>query len=190
MLDDAIIRAAFHLRRLRGVHQNPGTLVVDELGIDHGRQRADIAVINGRMTGYEIKSDLDTLDRLTKQIAGYNRVFDYAAVVATDRHLQQAAEMVPPWWGIISVTAGSRGGLHFRNVRRGSLNPRASAIALARLLWRDEVLCILRDLGIRGEKLRSERASLYRSLIRRMAVDDLAKLVRSRLKARTEWRDL
>ncbi len=190
MLDDATIRAAFHLRRLRSAHQNPGTLVVDELGIDHGRQRADIAVINGRMTGYEIKSDLDSLDRLTKQIAGYNRVFNYAAVVATNRHLQAAAEMVPPWWGIISVSAGSRGGLHFRTVRRGSLNLKASAIALARLLWRDEVLAILRDLGIRGKPLRRERASLYQFLVRRLVIDDLAKLVRSRLKARAEWRDL
>ena len=129
MLDDATIRTAFHLKRLRSVHQNPRTLVLDELGIDHGRQCADIAVINGRMTGYEIKSDRDTLDRLAKQIAGYNRIFDYAAVVATDRHLPQALRMLPLWWGIIGVSAGSRGGLRFRTVRKGSLNPKANPIA-------------------------------------------------------------
>jgi hypothetical protein len=45
-------------------------LVLDELGIDHGRQRADIAVINGRMTGYEIKSDRDTLAPLSNRAKG------------------------------------------------------------------------------------------------------------------------
>ncbi len=160
------------------------------MGIDNGRQRADIAVINCRMTGYEIKSDADSLDRLPKQIAGYGRVFDFATVVATQRHLQRAAAMVPEWWGIIGVSAGSRGGVHFQTVRRGSLNPKASPVALARLLWRDEAIAILRTLGIRGKGLRREKASLYRSIVRRFAIDDLANIVRSRLKARREWRGL
>ena len=66
------------------------------------------------------------------QIAGYNRVFDYATVVVTDRHLRQVRSVVPAWWGIVGVSAGARRGIHFRTVRGGSLNPRSSAIALAR----------------------------------------------------------
>jgi hypothetical protein len=190
MLNDATIRAAFHRERLSGVRKDLETIVVDELGIDHGKLRADIAVINGRMTGYEIKSDQDSLNRLPKQIAGYNRIFDYAHVVATDRHLEYAGSMVPPWWGIVGVSTGARGGLRFRTVRKGSMNPKPSAIALARLLWRDEILAILRDLGMRGKQLRKERSSLYTSLVRRVTTDEVASLVRCCLRSRVGWRDL
>jgi hypothetical protein len=190
MLNDPAIRTAFHLKQLRKAHRNADTLVVDELGIDHGRQRADIAVINGRMIGYEIKSDQDTLDRLNKQIAGYNRVFDYAVLVATTRHIQQAESIVPSWWGIINVSEGTHGVIRFQSRRKGTMNPKVNAIALARLLWRDEVITVLRDLGVPSNQLRKERAILYQSLVRRLTVVQLAKLVRNRLKEREEWRDL
>ena len=190
MLNDATIRTAVYCRHLRGVRKGLGTLVVDELGIDHGKLRADIAVINGRMTGYEIKSDQDSLARLPKQIVGYSRIFDFAHVVATDRHLERAAAMVPRWWGIIGVSAGSRGELRFRTVRRGSPNPKRSAVALAKLLWRDEIVAVLKDLGMHGKQLRRERSKLYRSLVRRLSTEDVARLVRSCLKSRAGWRDL
>jgi hypothetical protein len=187
MLDDAAIRTAFHAKLLRAAHRSPGTLVVDEFGIDHGSRRADIAVINGRMTGYEIKSDVDSLVRLRGQVAGYSRVFDYATVVVTDRHLRQVTSVVPAWWGIVGVSAGARRGIRFRTVRRGSPNPRSSAIALARLLWRHEVIAVLKDLGLPGKRLRTERSLLYRVLVGRLATEDVARLVRDRLRGRSAW---
>jgi hypothetical protein len=189
MLDDAAIRIGFYCKRLQRLRRDPATLIVEELGIDHGSLRADIAVINGRTTGYEIKSDQDSLARLPRQIAGYSRVFDYAHVIVTDRHLGRARSMVPDWWGIIVVNAGPHGALRFRTVRRGSLNPKVSATALARFLWRDEVLAILKNLGMRGGQLRGERAILYRSLVRRMTTDEVADLVRECLRSRVGWRD-
>ncbi len=189
MLNDATIRAAFHRQRLRATREHAETLVVDELGIDHGKLRADIAVVNGRMIGYEIKSDQDSLVRLRGQIAGYSRVFDYAHVVATDRHLRRATSMVPRWWGIIAVSIGPRGGLRFMTVRRAHQNPKRSAIAIARLLWRDEIVALLSSLGMHGKSLRRERARLYTSLVRRVPTDDLASLVRGCLKSRSGWRD-
>ncbi len=37
------------------------TKVIDEMGLNQGSSIIDIAVINGSMMGYEIKSDHDTL---------------------------------------------------------------------------------------------------------------------------------
>jgi len=189
MLSDAAIRSGLRGKRLHRLRLDPGTLIVEELGIDHGNLRADIAVINGRMTGYEIKSDQDSLVRLPSQVAGYSRVFDYAHLVTTRRHLGGAEAILPPWWGIIAVTAGPDGSLRFRTMRRGLPNPRVSAIAVAGLLWRDEVIAALRDLGLRGTQLRGERASLYMSLVRRATTDQVAALVRECLRARVGWRD-
>jgi len=75
-MNDLQIRKAFHRTFLRTHHRDPSTLVLDELGLQHGKSRADIAVINGDLSGFEIKSDVDSLQRLTRQIERYSAVFD------------------------------------------------------------------------------------------------------------------
>ncbi len=64
-MNDPEIRRAYHRLRLARHHRDPNTLVVDELGLQHGESRADIAVVNGHLLGVEIKSDVDTLIALT-----------------------------------------------------------------------------------------------------------------------------
>ena len=73
--NDAEIRAAFHKQRLCYSHSLDDALVIDELGIMHGKARVDIAVINGSIHGYEIKSSMDTLKRLPRQMAAYDSCF-------------------------------------------------------------------------------------------------------------------
>lgn len=51
---------------LANEHKGTDTIIVDELPICWGDARIDLAVINGRINGYEIKSDRDTLDRLVR----------------------------------------------------------------------------------------------------------------------------
>ena len=58
-MNDERIRAAFHRKVLRRHHANANTLVIDELGLKHGKRRAVIAFINGHINGYEIKCDYD-----------------------------------------------------------------------------------------------------------------------------------
>jgi hypothetical protein len=55
--------------------------IIEELGVVHGKSRIDIAVINGLMHGYEIKSDKDTLQRLPEQMNMYNSVFNKVTLV-------------------------------------------------------------------------------------------------------------
>jgi hypothetical protein len=45
------------------------TRIVEEMGVWSGSVRIDIAIINGSLSGYELKSDRDTLDRLPHQLA-------------------------------------------------------------------------------------------------------------------------
>jgi len=67
-----------HLKKyLKELHKDDRKVrTFDELGINHGGVRADIAVVNGVFHGYEIKSDLDTLYRLPRQAEAYSEVFD------------------------------------------------------------------------------------------------------------------
>ena len=109
-LDDHQIRIAYHLKRLRIHHANPATVVVDELGLQHGRFRADIAVVNGHLAGFEIKSDFDRLSRLPSQAEGYSSVFDQVTLILTDRHAAEAKNLIPDWWGLVCAHRGTRGG--------------------------------------------------------------------------------
>ena len=49
--------------------------------------RADMVLINGKGIVYEIKTDLDSFDKLDHQIRDYYKVFSYVYVVAGRRHV-------------------------------------------------------------------------------------------------------
>ena len=64
--------------------------LVEELGLCKGSVRADIAVVNGILKGYEIKSEKDTIARLKTQASVYSQVFDTVTLVVAERHLKKA----------------------------------------------------------------------------------------------------
>lgn len=64
---------------LNGRHNLKTTVALSELPI--GRSIADFVLINGKGVVYEIKTELDNLDRLAGQIADYYKAFEYVSVV-------------------------------------------------------------------------------------------------------------
>jgi len=187
-VNDPQIRTSFHQKCLRKHHCDSATLVVDELGLQHGKCRADIAVINGHLIGYEIKSDVDSLHRLNDQIDSYNAIFDRASAVVAACHLSEAAAMLPEWWGVISVSEGQRGAVYFKTIRCPKKNTHVDDYAVAQLLWRSEAQDILVGLGVRGKELREKRANLYRCIVSKLDSFELRKIVREYLMKRTNWR--
>lgn len=185
---DRDVRQALHRKVLREHHGDSNTLVLDELGLRHGTCRVDIAVVNGYLHGYEIKSDSDNLDRLPSQVAVYGAVLDRATLVVGERHLEKAMPLVPDWWGIKVATAGPRGGITFETAQPFQQNSAIDPLALAELLWRPEVVEILKDRGTPAELLRKPRAVLYQHLAVTVELGELRDLIRQRLKARARWR--
>src|SRR4051812_23970522 len=115
-MNDRLIRENFHRTVLRRDHACPDTLVLNELGLRHGEYRADIAVINGTLAGYEIKSDNDSLVRLVKQVQAYDAVFDRASVVVGPRHARTVTSRLPPSWGIYVCHSEIAGRVFFETV--------------------------------------------------------------------------
>jgi len=185
---DRDVREALHKKVLREHHGDTNTLVLDELGLRHGTCRVDIAVVNGHLHGYEIKSDSDTLERLPNQVEIYGAVLDRATLVVGERHLAKARPQVPEWWGIKVVTCGPRGGVKFETAQPFQTNPSINPLALAELLWRPELIEILQERGSAASTLRKPRSYLYRELTDSVELDELRDLVRQRLKARERWR--
>lgn len=77
------------------------TGIVEELEIPRPSARIDVAVVNGEIAGFEIKSDADTLIRLKTQIPAFSLYFDKVSLVTTKKHLRDAQRTIPKWWGII-----------------------------------------------------------------------------------------
>lgn len=163
------------------------TLLVDELGLC-GEARVDVAVINGSLTGYELKSARDKLDRLPNQVSTYGKVLDYAYLVVAQSHLDKARAMLPPWWGIL-VAQGDSDRITLRYCRKARKNPGVDAASLVQLLWRDEALAVLtrhgQDSGVRTKP----RDIVWTRLVLVLELDRLRDEVRGTLKARRRWRE-
>lgn len=184
---DGDVRTALH-HHLADVHAHElfETRFVDELGLC-GEVRVDVAVINGHLAGYELKSERDNLRRLPKQVDFYSRVLDWAYLVVAEGHLDRAKRMLPAWWGVL-VASTTSSGVVLSVEREPDENPGVSPEYLVRLLWREE---LLRELDVRGlasgikSKPRPFLAALLSSSI---PVGELRAVVRESLKYREGWR--
>lgn len=183
-LADSHIRPALRARLLAENAESPDVLIIDELGICRGQARIDVALVNGHIHGFEIKSDRDSLRRLKGQIDFYSRVLDRATLVIGERHLAEALEVLPAWWGVIRVDLTKKG-LQFRSIRKGRWNRSRDARALVELLWLDEAIAMLetRDLG-KGIRNKPRRL-VWDRLCQHFDIDAIAESVRVNLKARS-----
>jgi len=86
-MKDIDIRRELHKNYLSIVTKNDtNSLIINELGLFQGQHKIDVAVINGSLHGYEIKSEQDNLKRLPAQMDAYNKVFDYIHIIANEKH--------------------------------------------------------------------------------------------------------
>jgi len=175
-------------RRLRDIHaQEPSSRLLPEMVLGRGVSRIDFAVVNGKLHGYEIKSDADTLDRLATQAEAYNSVFDEITIVVGSRHLSRADKAIARWWGIIKAEV-HEGTVFLTDLRRPKQNPQQSARALADLLWKEEAMDLLRRYSDVKSINRKNRDTLSFEIWARLDLVTVANFTRETLKARVRWR--
>ena len=136
-LSDAEIRPALRSKILGDYGEEQDTVLIEELGICRGQVRVDMALVNGHLHGFEIKSDRDSLKRLGAQAEIYTKVFDRMTIVAGKRHLDGVLKCLPPWWGVLKVVQGANG-IRFKSHRKGRRNPNRDSRTLVELLWLDD----------------------------------------------------
>lgn len=190
--NDLIIRSALKKDlKIRYSKEGEKFKIIEELGIRHGSVRVDIAVVNGIMHGYEIKSDLDNLKRLPEQMREFNAVFDQLTLVVGKQHLYQAMQTVPEWWGIKIAKINSANKVIFQTIREAEENKKQESISIARLLWRGEALRILEERN-RAEGVRSKpREFIYTRMADELDMETLKGEVRDvLLNSRGDWRSV
>jgi hypothetical protein len=185
MRDSDVRLAVKDWLQAKHAHDND-TRIVEEMGIWSGSVRIDIAVINGELSGFELKSDRDTLERLPQQADIYSRVFDQVHLVVGARHSQKASAVVPDWWGI-TVATQNAGKVELSLARSALPNPAPEPYLIAQLLWREEAVSVLEAFGL-AKGWRSKRMKLiHERLAIELPLQELKSQVRSLLKTRRDW---
>lgn len=83
-------------------HNYKKTIALTELPI--GKSKADFVMINGKGVVYEIKTELDNLERLNSQIKDYYKAFTEVVIVTYGENIDKVVNVVPQSVGIIQLT--------------------------------------------------------------------------------------
>lgn len=177
-LRDSDIRVQLNLWLATKFAYDSTTVIYSELTIPRPSSRIDIAVANGALAGFEIKSDVDSLARLPRQISGFTKVFEYLTLVTTMTHLEKSRALLPDCWGIL-VMDGSR----IKTVKRPKLNKGVSGENALYLLTREELFDITKSYDIISPK-RSVKRSLINDILDRVPLNGIMQSVRESLKSR------
>ncbi|MDG9883523.1 MULTISPECIES: sce7726 family protein [Pseudomonas] len=162
-------------------------VLIEELGFvnrQEGRSidmtfRADLAVANGRLVAFEIKSGADTLKRWPSQCDAYFNVFDEVWLCTHGRHLEKALEVTPKGVGIL--VADDLGGLVL--LRNAKPNRQANAYDLTGLLWREELDALCEQNGIVVKK-KETKAEVRGKVSGSVPIDSIRSCVLACLKDR------
>jgi hypothetical protein len=187
-ITDTRIREALHRRKLARAAESPKTLIINELGLVHARARVDVAVINGCVHGYEIKSEADTLKRFDRQLAIYSTCLEKLTFVCAEKHLTALYSSAPIWCGLLLVVKGPRSGLDFISVRKADRNPELDKLKLAYLLWRPEVIDLLIRLDAPRPLLKKSRVEMYDFIAERLSTSEITAYIRDCFISRETWR--
>jgi len=113
-----------------------------------GRSRADFLTINGDTKSFEIKSELDNLQKLPKQMGDYQQVFDYNYLVVDEKHYDKALKLVPANYGLL-VLQDRR----LSEQRAALRNTRHNPSAQLRLFTKKELVQTFRIPGITADEI-------------------------------------
>jgi len=100
--DEYIYRAAITQKILMGRHSLRTASMLSEFRV--GSCKADLVILNGTATVYEIKSERDSLARLVNQIENYKKVFTKVNVIASEGHVENVLDTIARDVGVMHLS--------------------------------------------------------------------------------------
>lgn len=138
-----IYRAAITHKVLMGTHSLRTASMLNEFRA--GSCKADLVILNGTATVYEIKSERDSLTRLANQVENYKRVFAKVNVIASEGHVEGVLATVPADVGVMCLSK------HYRiSTLREAINcpERICPVTVFESLRTAEAAAILKVIGV------------------------------------------
>ena len=159
--DEYVYKAALTHRVLMGKHSLRTACMLSEFRV--GMCKADIAILNGTTTVYEIKSERDSLTRLERQLHAYRKVFASVYVIAGENHVEAVLRAAPSDVGVMSLSRR-----YSIQIRREAENApeRICPASVFEALRTHEASELLRNLGVEtpdvpNTRLRTELRKLF-----------------------------
>lgn len=135
-------KAALTHKILLGTHSLNTASMMTEFRV--GRCKADVVILNGTGTIYEIKSERDSLSRLERQIDEYRKVFASVNVIVGENHLAAVLDTVPSDVGVLRLS----GRYQISEIQAAQNVPgRTDSTSIFDVINIREASLILRDLG-------------------------------------------
>ncbi|MEG0835898.1 MAG: sce7726 family protein [Christensenellaceae bacterium] len=132
--NEATIKAEF-LKKV--LFRKKHDITVFELPV--GKSRVDLCKVNGTSIAYEIKTDLDSLKRLDKQISDYQLVFEQVYVICSIFRLAEIQDSIPADCGIYAYSSPRRGCYKFEEVRKAISSTQCDAKQQLNVFWASEL---------------------------------------------------
>lgn len=104
--DEYVYKSALTHRVLLGKHSLASASMLTEFRV--GKCKADLVILNGTATAYEIKSERDSLARLSNQLEAYKLVFPKRCVIAGENHLSSILSATPHDVGVLVLSGRYR----------------------------------------------------------------------------------
>ena len=160
--------------------QLQGLRMYEELAIERGGARVDLALVGEEIEAFELKSDFDNFGRLHNQIHAYNRVFDRITIITGASLLDAVLEVMPSWWGVWTVKRLEDGALVLEQLRQPDVNPSQDIRSLASLLWREEAVSLLEE-EVGAQPKKASRTALCETIAEKVELATLRRHVAKRL---------
>jgi hypothetical protein len=166
--DEYIYRAAICHKVLMGTHSLRTASMLNEFRV--GSCKADVVILNGTATVYEIKSERDSLARLANQVENYKRVFAKVNVIASEGHIEGVLATVPDDVGVMYLSKRYR----IRTLREAvDCTARICPVSVFESLRMAEAAAILHAMGLTAPKVsNTHRHAAMRDLF--VALDPVA----------------
>lgn len=101
--NEYIYRAAITHKVLIGTHSLKTACMLNEFRV--GACKADLVILNGTASAYEIKSERDSLARLTNQVQNYKKVFAKVYVITSEGHMSDVLDTVSDDVGVMILSS-------------------------------------------------------------------------------------
>jgi len=184
--NEYVFKNAIAQKILIGRHSIKSSSLFTELRVE--TSKADIAIFNGTSHIYEIKTDLDTFERLEKQIENYKKVFEYVNIVSVEAKVDTIKSLVDDDIGIIVLTDRYT----LKPIRKAkSRLKKLNKEALFNMLRKEEYLEVIKNnFGYIPDVSNTKIFSASKELFTTLSIEQAHKEVLKTLKSRKNHKNL
>ena len=115
---------------------------------------------------FEIKSDKDTLSRLSRQVPYYEFTFKKNTLVTTEKFIKKAEVLIPAHWGIWLAKVGNDGDVKIHCCRAAKVNKNWHPEKALLTLWKSELFKLDSQVSSCNTPKNSSRAELANKIVR------------------------